>query len=489
MTATNVPPTPTSAPSSVTFNPVADAYVESSNPTTNYGTATQFRVDGSPLVYSYLRFAVQGLSGTVTRATLRIYANSALTSGYQVNRVSDNAWGETAINYGNMPAMGALIGSSGAIAAGIWTSVDVTSYVTGNGTFSFGLTDPSTTALSLASRESANKPQLVVTTSSGATPIATPTNAPPTATLVPPTATSTRVPPTATSVAPTATATRALPTATAVPPTATFTPAPGGDPVVLLTGDSRSGCDAGGTAVAKLLDTLPTSWPLLFNGDATNTGAYTEFTSCYDTTYGRHKAQIKPVPGNHEYMTSGGSGYFQYYGTQAGESGKGYYSFNVGTWHIVALNTEISHSAGSAQELWLKNDLAANPAQCTLAYWHEPLFSSGEHGNNTDMTALWTDLYNANAEIVMNGHDHDYERFAPQNPSGALDTARGIREFVTGMGGVAERAWGTIKPNSEVRNNNTWGVLKLTLHANSYDWQFLPVAGSTFSDSGSGTCH
>ena len=276
------------------------------------------------------------------------------------------------------------------------------------------------------------------------------------------------------------------PASTATP---TRTPAPGSDPVILLTGDSRSGCDAGGTAVAKLLDTLPTSWPLLFNGDATNSGAYSEFTNCYNTTYGRHKAQIKPVPGNHEYDTAGGSGYFRYYGSQAGVSGKGYYSFDVGAWHIVALNTEISHTAGSAEELWLKSDLAAHVNKCTLAYWHEPRFSSGEHGDNLDMGALWTDLYNANAEVVMNGHDHDYERFAPQNPSGVADSVRGIREFVVGSGGVAERAFGSIKANSEVRNNNTWGVLEMTLHASSYDWKFLPVAGGTFTDSGSGTCH
>ncbi len=293
----------------------------------------------------------------------------------------------------------------------------------------------------------------------------------------------------------TATATKpapGAPTATPVTPapsaTPTSVPPSGNDPVILLTGDSRTGCDAGGTAVANLLDTLP-AWPLLFNGDATSTGAYTEFVNCYNTTYGRHKAQIKPVPGNHEYMTSGGSGYFQYYGSQAGVSGKGYYSFNVGTWHIIALNTEIDHTAGGVQETWLKADLAANPTKCTLAFWHEPRWSSGEHGNNTDMGPIWTDLYSAGAEVVMNGHDHDYERFAPQNPAGTLDNAKGLREFVVGTGGVAERPWGTTQANSEVRNNTAWGVLKMTLHPGSYDWQFIPVAGQSLSDSGTTACH
>ncbi len=273
------------------------------------------------------------------------------------------------------------------------------------------------------------------------------------------------------------------------PPTpgATSTPS-GSDPYILLTGDSRSGCDAGSPAVVTLLNKYP-SVPLLHNGDFTNTGAASEYTNCYDQVWGGQKSRTYPVPGNHEYDTSGASGYFGYFGSRAGPAGKGYYSFNYGGWHIVALNSEISHASGSAQEVWLRNDLAANTAKCTLAFFHRPRFSSGEHGNNTDVGIFWTDLYNANAEIVMDGHDHDYERFAPQSPSGALDNTRGIREFVVGTGGVAERPFGTTKANSQVRNNSAWGVLKLTLHASGYDWQFLPAGSATFSDSGSDACH
>ena len=147
-------------------------------------------------------------------------------------------------------------------------------------------------------------------------------------------------------------------------------------------------------------------------------------------------------------------------------------------------------NAGNPQEQWLKADLAAHPAQCTLAYWHRPRFSSGEHGNQTYMSTIWQDLYNAGADVVLNGHDHDYERFAPQNPSGGADSTNGIREFVVGTGGKNHYAFSsTIQPNSQVRNMDTYGVLKLTLHPSGYDWQFVPQAGKSFTDSGSGTCH
>lgn len=265
---------------------------------------------------------------------------------------------------------------------------------------------------------------------------------------------------------------------------------PGSDPVVLAGGDTRSGCTAGALATAAILDRFPASVPILAVGDYVDSGTTTQFADCFSQSWGRHKAQLRPVPGNHEYLTSGATPYFEYFGSLAGPAGQGYYSFDVGEWHIVALNSEINIAAGSAQEVWLKGDLIAHASDlCTLAYWHEPRFSSGEHGNNTFLSAIWQDLYDAHVEIVLNGHDHDYERFAPQNPAGALDTARGIREFVIGNGGVAERPFGAVQPNSEVRDDDTWGVLRLALKATSYDWELLPVAGSTFADSGGGACH
>jgi len=212
------------------------------------------------------------------------------------------------------------------------------------------------------------------------------------------------------------------------------------------------------------------------------------------------KSITYPAPGNHEYQTSGASGYYDYYngvGVQTGRAGNrsgGYYSYDIGTWHMIALNsndacTIVSCAAGSAQETWLKADLAAHTNYCTLAYWHHPSFNSGNGGNLSAMQPELQDLYDANADVILGGHAHDYERFAPQNPSGGLDNARGIRQFVVGTGGAGLTALGGRQPDSEVSDNATHGVLKLVLKENGYDWQFLPVAGSAFTDGGSAQCH
>ncbi len=222
-------------------------------------------------------------------------------------------------------------------------------------------------------------------------------------------------------------------------------------------------------------------------------GTDTEFTNCYEPTWGRHKSRTRPSVGNHEYATTGASGYFKYFGAAAGDPKKGYYAYDLGAWHIIVLNSNCSQvggcAAGSPQEQWLRADLAAYPATCTLAYWHHARFSSGSHGNSTAVQPLWQALYDAGADVVVSGHDHDYERFAPQTPSGAADPVYGIRQFVAGMGGKSHYGFGTIQPNSEARNSDTYGVLKFTLHATSYDWQFVPETGKTYSDSGTTNCH
>jgi len=219
-------------------------------------------------------------------------------------------------------------------------------------------------------------------------------------------------------------------------------------------------------------------------------GTATEYANCYDPTWGRHKARTKPAPGNHDYATAGAAGYFGYFGAVAGDPTKGYYSYDLGDWHVIALNSNLSMSVGSTQEQWLAADLAASTKSCTLAYWHHPRFSSGTtHGSDSRSQAIWQDLYNAGAELIVVGHEHNYERFAPQTPAGVADPARGIREFVAGTGGESHYPFGTPIANSEVRNSTTFGVLKLTLSAGAYSWAFVPVAGSTFTDSGSGTCH
>jgi calcineurin-like phosphoesterase family protein len=231
-----------------------------------------------------------------------------------------------------------------------------------------------------------------------------------------------------------------------------------------------------------------------------DTAKYTSFLGSYDKSWGRVKSITRPAPGNHEYLTSGAAGYFDYFNGKgiangaAGDRSKGYYSFDVGTWHLVALNSSdkcaiIACGAGSSQEAWLKADLATHPNYCTLAYWHHPSFSSGHDGNLGAMQAMLKDLYNAGADVVLGGHAHDYERFAPQNPSGKLDNTRGLRQFVVGTGGAFFTAIGTAKPNSQVRQNSTYGVLDLTLHPTSYDWRFAAESGKRFSDSGHDSCH
>lgn len=294
-------------------------------------------------------------------------------------------------------------------------------------------------------------------------------------------------------------ATPASSAASAVVPTRSIPPP--GDPVIAAAGDVACTPTSSTTATAcrhKFTSDLVVDAGLtavLLPGDLQyERGQYENFLRSYDPTWGRVNGISYPAPGNHEYGTAGAAGYFEYFGAAAGDPNKGYYSFDVGSWHVIALNSNCGRvggcAAGTPQEQWLRADLAAHPAACTLAYWHHPRFSSGSsHGNSTAMQAFWQALYDAGADVVLSGHDHDYERFAPQTPTGAADPQRGIREFVVGTGGKSLRSFRTPVANSEVRNSNTYGVLKLTLHPSGYDWQFVPEAGKTFTDSGSASCH
>ena len=220
-------------------------------------------------------------------------------------------------------------------------------------------------------------------------------------------------------------------------------------------------------------------------------GRLQNFRTQYGPTWGRELSITHPAPGNHEFK-SGGDGFYTYFGAAAGSPSHPYYSFDVGSWHIIALNSECGFvtggcGAGSPQEKWLKADLASHHNRCVLAFWHQPRFSSGGHGNNKAYQPFWQDLYAAHADIVLNGHDHHYERFAPQTPNGVA-AKNGIREFVVGTGGKNLRGFPTIRANSQVRSM-TFGVLLLKLHPTSYDWQFVPVKGSKFTDSGHSSCH
>ena len=266
------------------------------------------------------------------------------------------------------------------------------------------------------------------------------------------------------------------------------------DPVFVGAGDIANCGRSQDESTAKLLDNI--SGTVFTLGDNVYPdGTASEFSNCYGPTWGRHKNRTRPSAGNHDYHVNGASGYYGYFGSAASpldnncaSNCKGYYSYNLGAWHIIALNSESGYSSGSAQVQWLRADLAANQNVCTLAYWHHPRFSSGQHGNIARSQPFWDALYEYGADVVLSGHDHTYERFAPQNPNGQADSNRGIREFVVGTGGAGLYPFPTIQPNSQVRNNTTYGVLKLTLHATSYDWQFVPIAGQNFTDSGSSNC-
>jgi calcineurin-like phosphoesterase family protein len=282
-------------------------------------------------------------------------------------------------------------------------------------------------------------------------------------------------------------------------------PSPGGPPpgdpgsttTVPPTSGPQTFVGAGDIAMCDALDPARQTGQLVrgINGtmfalgdNAYFSGSDREYRDCYDPTWGSEKFRTRPVPGNHEY--DGGSAaipYFAYFGAQAGPVGLGYYAFDLGSWRAIALNSNIPMSESSAQGQFLRDELATHHSHCTIAYWHHPLYSSGQNGPQTGTRELWRALYNANADVVLGGHDHLYERFAPQDADGRADPQRGMREFVVGTGGASLYVFNGITPNSE-RQIRAFGVLRLTLDTDRYDWQFIQVGGQV-TDSGSGTCH
>jgi hypothetical protein len=253
----------------------------------------------------------------------------------------------------------------------------------------------------------------------------------------------------------------------------------------------------GARVTAKLIEQIPGT--VFAAGDlAYESGSPDDFEFCYGPTWGRFKDRTKPALGNHEYVNPTAHGYFEYWGAQAGPPGKGYYSYDLGAWHVVVLNTNCyaqnlgGCAAGSPQETWLTHDLAAHPHACILAYGHHALFSSGlfkSHAVHPELKQFWKDLYAAHADLILAGHEHSYERFTPQDPEGHADPEHGIREIVVGTGGRSHDLLGFAMPNSELREWDTYGVLKLTLSPGKYAWEFIPEEGKTFHDSGSGVCH
>jgi hypothetical protein len=276
------------------------------------------------------------------------------------------------------------------------------------------------------------------------------------------------------------------------PPPPLPPPAPGRAPVAVVAGDIA---DAGGAArgTAHVVQSINPDVVLTAGDNAYPDGSLDEYKRFYEPTWGAFKEKTRPSPGNHEYKMPGASGYFDYFNGvgnasgPAGAPGEGYYSFDIGSWHMVALNNYVGMAAGSAEEQWLRGDLAATTKPCIAAYWHAPRWTSGPHTGDAKTGALVDELYAAHADLLLTGHNHQYERFGLQNPAGGADP-QGIREFVVGTGGAHPYPFGAPQPNSEVRNDTSHGVLELTLHANSYDWDFRPSVG-TFTDAGTTACH
>jgi hypothetical protein len=244
-------------------------------------------------------------------------------------------------------------------------------------------------------------------------------------------------------------------------------------------------------ATALLLDTIPGT-VFTLGDNAYEDGTAAEFANCYDPSWGRHRDRTYPAAGNHEYHTDGAAPYYAYFGARAGDPDEGYYSYEAGAWKVIVLNSNagrVGVEAGSAQEQWLRSELAASDRACTLAYWHHPRFSDGSYGDDDRFDAFWQALYEYGADLVLVGHDHNYQRFGQLDPTGALDPAGGIRQIVVGTGGRFLYEVATPRAEVEAYDSETFGVLKLTLRHDSYEWEFVPVAGGTFTDSGSEACH
>ncbi len=453
-------------PQTITIAAIADSYVDQGSSSSNFGQATSLKTDQGPDQQLLIRFSIDKYPDAFQSATLRIYVSNKSSNGPKLY-LTNNDWSENSVNWNNRPQpMGDLITDLKTVSTG-WLEIDVSKVITKAGEYSFIMIPTSSDGTDFTSRESANKPELLMVTSG-------------------------------TSVPPTSSADGSVDPDPAMPPSDApdTTGNHSGDPILVGAGDIATD-NMKSEQTAKILDKLfsTTSNGFIFTaGDNSNEdGTPEQFATQFNPTWGRHKIRLRPSPGNHDYHTSGASGYFGYFGAAAGPKGKGYYSYNLGAWHIISLNGNCSEiggcGRGSPQEQWLRADLAQNTSACTLAYWHQPRFSSGSHSGTTSVQGLWQALYDYGAEVVLGGHNHLYERFKPQTPTGEVDLTKGIRQFVVGTGGAGVRGEGATADNLEAHESNTLGVLKLTLHQNSYDWEFIPVDGKSYTDSGHTSCH
>ena len=431
----------------------ADTFVSPRSPASNFGREPTLRVGGPSQTRSYLRFTLPDTYQAGGPAVkLRLFATIGARSGVAVRVARSEPWPELTMGAASAPPLGAVVARTGAVPIGRWLTIDVTRAVEGRRIVDLALVRRGPGTLRFLSREAGTQqaPRLLLGD------------------------------------------------------------APEPDPVVAAAGDIS--CDprspnlrnkVPGTcedrATSDLLLTRPLEAVLTLGDHQYERNTLAAFRERYDLSWGRVKSITHPTVGNHEYLTPNAMGYFDYFNGpgrttgRAGRRGEGWYSYDVGTWHLIVLNSNCDEvggcGPGSPQLAWLQADLAAHPAQCTLAYWHHPRFSSGKPGSNDRTDAFWRALYDAGAELALSGHSHDYERFAPQTPDAVRDDARGIRQIVSGTGGKNNYPFGTIRANSEVRDARTHGVLLLTLHPGGYDWQFEPVPGRTLRDAGSTACH
>jgi hypothetical protein len=430
--AARAPTVVAAAAGSISVAPAADTYVSAARRTQNFGNAKTLLAGPGKRARAFMRFDLRGLDARVVKAKLRFYALQGSRGGILVTTATDPFWIEGSPTYVKHPKAVRRAALLPRLRRG-WNTIDLTKVARSKYLISLVLSSTRGRAV-IASREAgAHGPRLVANT----------------------------------------------------------VPVAAGS--MVAAGDIASCTSTGDEATAALVDTIPGTVAAL--GDlAYENGSTSDFSLCYSPTWGRFKPRTRPAPGNHEYQTPHAAPYYAYFGAAAGDPTKGYYSYNLGAWHVIVLNSNCGQISGgcgrgSPQVAWLKRDLAAHRNFCTLAYWHHPRFSSGRVGSDAGMETFWDTLYAARADLVLVGHDHDYERFAPQGPNGVAAPNLGLREIVVGTGGASHFVLGTPIANSEVGNDTTFGVLHLTLRAARYDWQFLPVAGASFTDAGSTACH
>ena len=441
-TTTTLPPEPTGEQIMVIAS--GDTMVDNSSPDTNFGSEPTLEIEQEE---TDIRRALIGFDvieipegRTVATATLQVFQIDSSEEGALVSFV-DGEWSESETTWSSAPPVGASITPLAGGAGAAVVEVDVTSAVTENGFVSFYLTTESDDGLDFDSREGQSPPTLVIT-------------------LADPEA-----------------------------------GASGRGTVLVGAGDIAS-CDSDGDEItAALLDEVVSEADeaVVFTaGDnAYEAGSAANFADCYEPSWGRHRSITRPAVGSREYRTAGAAPYFEYFGEAAGDPTLGYYSYNLGGWHIVVVNSNCPEiggcEAGSPQEQWVREDLTAHSTACTLAYWHTPLFSSRSGGTNPEMLPIVQALDEADVDVIVNGNDHFYERFLPQDPEGGEDDD-GIVQFTIGTGGRSLDDFLGPSPNSATRYNESFGVLALSLFAGGYDFDFVAPEGTPFTDSGTGAC-